>query len=385
MKEHRIFPVFFFFFINFISHQQLEQMKIRFLPIIVALFSSFGCQSNFYSINDYQSVPKIDSHVHLNSDKGFFEEQAKKDNFILLTVNVDHSDSTSVNQQMEQSVKLVNKYPGKVFYGATFYFDTTGWGTREWSQKTIAHLDHNISGGAKSVKLWKNIGMTVRDKSGKFIMVDDPALQPVIDFIISKNLPVTGHLGEPRNCWLPLSEMTVSSDSNYFAKNPQYHMFLHPEYPSYEDQINARDHLLELHPDLKFIGCHLGSLEWNVDELALRLDKFPNLAVDMSARICHLQYQSAKDMKKVRDFCIKYQDRLMYGTDLTDNNSDGERLAKNVHETWLDDWKYFATDEDMTSDKFRGTFKGLLLPREVIRKIYSGNAIKWYKLNVNQN
>jgi hypothetical protein len=377
--------VFFFFLINFISHQFLKQMKIRFTLIIIVLFSSFGCQSNFYTASDYQSVPKIDSHVHLNSDNGFFEEQAKKDNFILLTLNVDHSDSSSVNQQMEQSVKLIHKYPGKVFYGATFYFDTTGWGTAEWSRKTIAHLDHNIQGGAISVKLWKNIGMTVRDKNGKFIMVDDPALQPVIDFIIGKNLPVTGHLGEPRNCWLPLNEMTVSSDSSYFAANPQYHMFLHPEYPSYEDQINARDHLLEMHPDLIFIGCHLGSLEWNVDELALRLDKFPNMAVDMSARICHLQYQSAKDRKKVRDFCIKYQDRLMYGTDLSDNNSNGEKLSKNVHETWLDDWKYFTSDEEMTSDKFRGTFQGLLLPKEVVRKIYSENAIKWYRLNINQN
>ena len=220
-------------------------------------------------------------------------------------------------------------------------------------------LNDNISGGAVSVKLWKNIGMTVRDKNGKFIMVDDPLLKPVIDFIISRNLPVTGHLGEPRNCWLPLSEMTVSSDSSYFAENPQYHMFLHPEYPSYEDQINARDHLLEMHPDLKFIGCHLGSLEWNVDELAKRLDKFPNMAVDMAARICHLQYQSARDREKVRDFCIKYQDRLLYGTDLSDNDGNTEGLKSWIHETWIDDWKYFTTDEKMTSDKFKGSFEGL--------------------------
>jgi hypothetical protein len=383
-EEHRISLVFFFFFLNFISYQPQKQMKIRFLLIIIGSLAYFGCQSKNYSASDFQSVPKIDSHVHINSDNGFFAEQAKKDNFILLTLNVDHSDSSSVNQQLQESVGLTRKYQGKVFYGATFYFDTTGWGNGAWSQKTIASLDRNLTGGAITVKLWKNIGMTERDKNGRFIMVDDPALEPVIDFIISKNLPVTGHLGEPRNCWLPLNEMTVSSDSSYFAGNPQYHMFLHPEYPSYEDQINARDHLLELHPDLRFIGCHLGSLEWNVDELALRLDKFPNMAVDMSARICHLQYQSAKDRKKVRDFCIKYQDRLLYGTDLSDDNGDNEKLSKWIHETWLDDWKYFTSDEKMSSDKFRGTFEGLLLPKEVVRKIYSENAIKWYNLNVNQ-
>jgi hypothetical protein len=358
-------------------------MKTSTIFFIIASLAFTGCQSNYYTGKDFQSVPKIDSHVHLDSDNGFFEDQALKDNFILITLNVDHSDSVAVKKQLAWALKSVQKYPGKVFYAAAFYFDTAGWGTEKWSKKVISNLNSNISGGAISVKIWKNIGMTERDKNGKFIMVDDPALKPVIDFIISRNLPITGHLGEPRNCWLPLNEMTVSSDSSYFAEHPQYHMFLHPDYPSYEDQINARDHLLELHPDLKFIGCHLGSLEWNVDELAKRLDKYPNMAVDMAARICHLQYQSAKDRKRVRDFCIKYQDRLLYGTDLSDNgNNNRESLSKWIHETWLDDWKYFTSDDKMTSDKFRGTFEGLKLPKEVVNKIYHENAIKWYKLNV---
>lgn len=214
-------------------------------------------------------------------------------------------------------------------------------------------------------------------------MIDDPGLKPVIDFIVSKNIPVTGHLGEPRNCWLPLKEMTVRGDSSYFAENPQYHMFLHPEFPSYEDQINARDHLLDLHPDLRFIGCHLGSLEWNVDSLAARLDKFPNMVVDMAARICHLQYQSANDRESVRRFIIKYQDRLLYGTDMSDEGSDNrEDKQSYIHQTWLDDWKYFTSDDEMTSSHFRGKFNGLKLPKEVIRKIYGKNAIKWYNLKI---
>jgi predicted TIM-barrel fold metal-dependent hydrolase len=107
------------------------------------------------------------------------------------------------------------------------------------------------------------------------------------------------------------------------------------------------------------------------------------MAVDMAARICHLQYQSAKDREKVRNFCIKYQDRLLYGTDLSSSNNDNrDKVSKWTHETWLDDWKYFTTEDKMTSDKFRGTFEGLQLPKEVVRKIYSENAIRWYRLNV---
>ncbi len=358
-------------------------MKIRIVSIISAALIVSGCTTNYYSRSDFHSVLKIDSHAHIDTDKGFFEEQAVKDNFRLLTINVDHSDSVAVIHQHDLALNAIKKYPKNVYYAATFYFDTVGFGTESWSKKVISHLENDIAGGAVSVKIWKNIGMTERTRNGRFIMVDDPALDPVISFLISKHLPVTGHLGEPRNCWLPLDKMTVRSDSSYFAQNPQYHMFLHPDFPSYEDQINARDHLLEKHPDLIFVGCHLGSLEWNVDELAKRLDKFPNMAVDMAARICHLQYQSASDRNKVRDFCIKYQDRLLYGTDLSDEGSGTvQTLSDNIHQTWIDDWKYFTSDEKMTSIVFKSEFQGLKLPKEVVKKIYGENAVKWYKLSL---
>ncbi len=356
-------------------------MKINILFLTAFLPCLLCCQNRFYTEEDFRSVPKIDSHIHINSNDGTFEDQAAKDNFILITLGVDHSDSANIRKQFTDAVSSVRKHPGKVFFGPTFRFDTAGWGTREWSEKVISQLGKDISAGAITVKIWKNIGMTVRDKNGKFIMVDDPGLDPVIEFIKSKGLPVTGHLGEPRNCWLPLDQMTVRSDSSYFARNPQYHMFLHPEYPSYEDQIMARDNLLKKNPDLTFIGCHLGSLEWNVDSLAARFEKFPNMAADMSARICHLQYQSARDRDRVRNFIIKYQDRLLYGTDVGYSGSNNPEGFKNrMHDTWTDDWKYFATDEEMTSDNFAGKFTGLKLPKDVVNKIYSRNAIKWYKL-----
>ncbi len=359
-------------------------MKIRLTLFIATVLILTGCQSKYYSVEDYKNVLKIDSHVHINSDDGAFEDIAAADSFLLITLGVDHGDSANMANQHEYAINSVEKYPGKVFYGSSFVFDTTGFGSMEWIMNTQTDIQNGIAEGAIAVKIWKNVGMTVKDRDGKFIMIDDPRLEDIIRYIIYKGLPIAGHLGEPRNCWLPLQDMTVSSDSSYFARNPQYHMFLHPEYPSYEDQINARDHLLEMNPDLKFIACHLASLEYSVDELAKRLDKFPNMAADMSARICHLQYQSAGDREKVRNFIIKYQDRLLYGTDAGysgSNNPDG--FKKRMHETWLDDWKYFTSDEEMTSDKFKGKFTGLKLPQDVVRKIYSENAVKWYNLKIN--
>ncbi len=80
-------------------------------------------------------------------------------------------------EQQENATFSAKKYPGKVFYGPTFLFDTAGWGTEAGAKKLFHSLNKDISDGAVTVKIWKNIGMTVRDRSGKFIMVDDPGLR----------------------------------------------------------------------------------------------------------------------------------------------------------------------------------------------------------------
>ena len=360
-------------------------MKLRTLLFIFVIFFLTGCQSGYFSQVDFHSVLKIDTHVHIDSDRGLFEKQAIEDNFKLVTINVDVADSASVNHQLSHALLSAKRYPGTVFYTATFHFDTAGWKSQDWSKQAIENLTRAIACGAVSVKLWKNIGMTVTDRNGKFIMVDNPEIKPVIDFIKGAKLAVTGHLGEPRNCWLPIKEMTIRGDSSYYVEHPQYHMFAHPEYPTYDEQISARDHLLELHPDLRFVGCHLGSLEWNVDELTKRFNKYPNFAVDMAARISHLQYQSVSERNKVREFCIKYQDRLLYGTDMSDEGTQKEEeLVRSMHKIWSEDWRYFTSEDELTSVHFKGKFKGLHLPREVVEKIYSKNAIKWYHLPANK-
>jgi predicted TIM-barrel fold metal-dependent hydrolase len=155
-------------------------------------------------------------------------------------------------------------------------------------------------------------------------------------------------------------------------------MYLHPDLPSYKDQIDARDRMLENNPDLTFIGAHLGSMEWNGDEIAMRLDKFPNMSVDMAARIGQIFHQTQLDRKKVRKFFIEYQDRILYSTDGGDSGSgDANKLADRIHTTWLIDWEFLTTDNAMTSELISGEFNGLKLLKKVIDKIYSGNARKW--------
>jgi predicted TIM-barrel fold metal-dependent hydrolase len=92
-----------------------------------------------------------------------------------------------------------------------------------------------------------------------------------------------------------------------------------------------------------------------------------------------LQHQAVTDWQKVFDFVIKYQDRLLYGTDLSDNGTeDPSELKKHAHEVRLRHWRFFTSDESMEVPKVDGAFKGLHLPREVVDKIYRRNAEKWF-------
>lgn len=342
------------------------------------LLGEENSKSGFYTADDFKKVEKYDTHVHINVDDTTFIHQAKEDNFRLLTVNVNASDvASAIEEQRSIALRLIKAYPGRLVYATTF--NVKNWGTDKWQPQTLAYLKESFEKGAIAVKIWKNIGMELRDKDGKFVMIDDSRFDPVLDFIEKNRITLIGHFGEPKNCWLPVEQMTVAGDKGYFSKHPEFHMYLHPEYPSYEDQINARDNMLKKHPDLRFVGAHLGSLEWNVDELAKRLDKFPNMAVDMAERICHLQFQSIKDWQKVHDFMIKYQDRLLYATDqVIAKDSDFGELKKSVHNTRVSDWKFFATNNEMSVSNFDGRFKGLKLPRDVIDKIYRKNAEKWF-------
>ncbi len=340
--------------------------------------------SRYYTADDYKSVEKIDAHVHIMTEADtVFIKQAEEDNFRLLTINVYKDSGVPIEEQQKFSIKTVEAFPGRISWATTFSLEN--FNNDGWQEEAIAYLKNSFSKGAIAVKVWKNIGFFLKDKNGNLVMIDNPRFDPILDYLTKNHIPLIGHLGEHKNSWLPLEKMTVKGNRDYARAHPEEHMYLHPERPSYEDYIKARDHMLEKHPDLIFIGAHLGSLEWSVDELAKRLDKFPKMAVDMAERVSHLQYQAKTNWQKVHDFFIKYQDRLLYGTDLRINAMDIVNnqikepidIKKHAHEVWLRHWKFFTTDEKMIVPKVEGEFKGLKLPSEVVDKIYYKNAEKW--------
>ncbi len=327
---------------------------------------------------DFKTFPKIDSHVHLETSDDSFVQVLDDNGFKLLTLVTRSESPEVIREEFDYARNLYDSHPQAIGFATTISMD--GFGEPDWQENTIDWLKESFNGGAVAVKLWKDIGMTFRNADSTFILIDDPGFDPIFDFIESQNKTLVNHNGEPKNCWLPIDEMTVRGDSSYFSRNPQYHMFLHPDYPSYEELLAARDRMLKKHPNLRYVGCHLGSMEWDVEEQAKWLDEFPNYALDMAARIVHFKVQ---DREKVRDFIIKYQDQLLYGTDIAVKTSNStqktsESVQRIVDDVWLKDWEYFTTDHILTQNDKVKEYQGLKLPVSVLKKIYYDNAMAMY-------
>lgn len=332
-----------------------------------------GAAPGYYTLGDFQRVDKIDAHVHLHGRAERFMAQAIADRFRVLTIDADSPDFPPIAEQQQAAVSLRQRYPGWVAFAATFPVD--GFQSPGWSDAAVRHIDEAVAQGGVGVKIWKNIGMVLRNPDGSYVMPDDPRLEPVIAHLERKHIVLLGHQAEPLNCWLAPEKMTVRSDRDYFREHPQYYMYRHPDMPTHDAILAARDRMLRAHPQLRFDGVHLASLEWDVDRVGDFLDHFPNAVVDLAARLVHLEYQAASDPDKVRRFLIRYQDRILYGSDT--GYGPGESAPAEIaalHADWLKDWGFLVTGERMHSADFGAEFRGLRLPRTVVDKIYRGNA-----------
>ena len=332
-----------------------------------------GLAQGPYATADFIRVRKFDAHVHANSTDRAFLDQARADRFELLSINVDYPDFPPLIEQARVAQVLRAVDPHRFHFATTFSMQ--GWKEPGWADKAGAAIADAVNHGAVAVKIWKNVGMVERNASGELLMIDDPGFDPLVARIVALGVPLIAHQAEPHNCWLPLEQMTNDGDREYFREHPQYHMYLHPEQPSYEALMSARDRFVARHPDLRFVGAHLASLEWNVDRIAAFLDAYPNADVDLAARMTALQYQSVRDYDKVRKFFIRYADRLLYATDLSLNpGADAAAFRIEAHESWLSDWRYLATSDSQRIESIHAEVRGLALPRSVIDRLYHRNA-----------
>lgn len=320
-------------------------------------------------------MKRIDAHLHIAADTP--ESLALMERYDLKYMNICVAEDAhgAWREQANIYAPLAKSQPNR--FGWCTTFDLPRFDDPNYVEKAIQGLERDFAEGAVACKIWKNFGMEVRHPNGDPVLPNDPLIKPIIEYVASQNRTLLMHIAEPLECWLPLKE--GSPHYGYYSQHPEWHMYGRDDMPSHQALMAARDAVVAEHPTLRVVGAHLGSLEYDVDEIAKRFDQYPNFVVDTSARLTDFALQ---DTEKVRQFCIKYQDRILWGTDLVAGavsklTPDKQtRFLSFAEETYQEYTSFFERSDEVKIG--RHTVKGLGLSDAILKKIYLTNAQCWY-------
>ncbi|ABS04535.1 putative TIM-barrel fold metal-dependent hydrolase [Kineococcus radiotolerans] len=226
----------------------------------------------------------------------------------------------------------------------------------------VRQVEAAARAGAAGLKVWKDLGLLVRDERGALVRPDDPRLGDVFDAAGEAGLPVLVHIGDPPAFFRPvdrfnerLEELTVHPDWSWHGRGV----------PTHAQLQDAFDALVGAHPGTTFIGAHVAGWAENLQWVGDALDRHPNLVVDTGARLAELGRQP----RAAAAFIARHPDRVLWGSDSFPFDPDAVARWFRVLET-ADE----AFDYGPVPDQGRWTVSGLDLPPELLRAVYADNA-----------
>ncbi|HET6679668.1 MAG TPA: amidohydrolase family protein, partial [Gemmatimonadaceae bacterium] len=231
-----------------------------------------------------------------------------------------------------------------------------------WAEKAIAQLEADVAAGAVGVgEISKSLGLSIRKADGSRLRIDDPALDPIWQACARLNLPVFIHTADPAEFFKPIDyenerwlELALFPGRRYPAD----------EYPSFEELMKERDNMFRRNPKTTFIAAHMGWYANDLGKLGALLDEMPNVNTEVGAVL----YDIGRQPREAHDFFVKYQDRILFGKD---SFQPGEYPYY---------WRVFETADDYFDyyRHYHAFWKlfGIDLPDEVLRKLYSENAMR---------
>jgi len=249
--------------------------------------------------------------------------------------------------------------------------------------------------GAAGLKIPKGLGLGYANANGKLIAVDEPELDPLFDKAGELHMPVAIHVGDPKAFWLPITPQNERFDE--LRVHPGWGYFGEPV-PTWQQLFDAFERRVARHPKTIFIGVHFGNDPEDPDRVAQMLAKYDNLYIDTAARIPEIGRQdAAHEQRKMRALFERFQDRILFGTDMGVGSEPDELMLGSTGaapptpaevERFFDStWRYFETDERgfLHPTPIQGNWRidGIGLSREVLRKIYSGNAERLLGIRAN--
>jgi predicted TIM-barrel fold metal-dependent hydrolase len=248
-------------------------------------------------------------------------------------------------------------------------FSTYAW--MDWSDlqapgffaRSVERLEEMVDQGACGLKIWKDLGTSLRDANGDLLRVDDERLAPMFEKAAELGVPIMFHTADPDAFFLPVD-----------GQNERYEeLAAHPEWSfhgaefSKEELLRQRDRVFGRHPRTSFVAAHVAERPEKLSYVSKLLDGFPNLCIDIGARCAELGRQPYT----AREFFLKHSDRILFGTDLVP-----EVQMYRLHYRFLETADEYFEYPSHASRQGRWNIYGLFLPDDVLKKVYRENALR---------
>jgi predicted TIM-barrel fold metal-dependent hydrolase len=248
-------------------------------------------------------------------------------------------------------------------------FDTVAWmdwrdlGEPGFFERSVERLERLVERGARGLKVWKDLGLTLRDPEGSLLRVDDERLAPLFERAGQLGIFVMFHTADPDAFFQPID----SFNERYEELSAHPDWGFHNSHFTKGELLAQRNRVFARHPRTTFVGAHVAERPECLAEVAGWLEEYPNLYVDISARVSELGRQPYT----AREFFLKHADRILFGTDLVP-----EEEMYRLYFRFLETADEYFDYPSHASRQGRWQIYGLRLPEEVLRRVYRDNALR---------
>lgn len=243
------------------------------------------------------------------------------------------------------------------------WMDWTGVERKDFAALSADRLQRLVDRGAKGIKFWKDLGLTVRDGNGELLRVDDDRLAPIFKKAAELRVPVMFHTADPAAFFMPVDSCNERYEE--LAAHPDW-SFYGAQY-SKRELLEQRDRVFARHPQTTFVAAHVAESAEDLSYVERMLTRYKNVYVDISARTPELGRQPYR----AREFFLKFADRILFGTDLLPAVE-----MYRLHFRFLETTDEYFDYPSHASRQGRWNIYGISLPEEVLGRIYRGNALK---------
>ncbi len=334
------------------------------------------------------AFPVIDMHTHLavrNAQANARQSRRAMPPADLLKVMDARNLRTMVNLTGGQGERLAGAIAGldRAHPGRFLTFTEPTWTEAQrpdYAKWQADQLTAAKAAGAMGVKVLKTLGLFLRDKDaagkdGALVKVDDPRFDPMWEQAGALGLPIAIHVGDPEAFFLPTDRYNERYEE--LANHPDW-SFHGKDFPSFKAVLEARDRVFKRHPKTTFVALHVGHWAENLPAVGEMLDTYPNVHIEIGARIGELGRQP----RQSRKFFDKYQDRIMFGTDAVPNGTEtpqqvfGMDLYQIYYRFLQTEDEYFDYAPAPVPPQGRWQIYGLGLPEPILKKVYLDNALR---------